>query len=295
VLVMLVAFLSSLGFEDLGVLINTVGDGASRAAYRERLVAFLEPLADRLGEDSRRRLTTNPLRILDSKSPEEQALLAGAPKLEDSLSESSRAHFARVRELLTAFGLDYRVDPRLVRGLDYYTNTVFEIVSEGLGAQNAICGGGAYEGLVEELGGKPTYGVGFAIGQDRLIEVLPADSPQRRLAPGPVVIRVVAPASTDRETLETAALALAEELRGLGMPAVSLGAAAARTAFAQAEMLSSPAIALLGEDEHRSGQLTVRATANREQQTLPRAQAISYLKSLYPLLLSANLIPEAQA
>jgi histidyl-tRNA synthetase len=290
-----VTFLRHLGFADLKVLINKVGDAVSRAAYRERLVAFLSPLAGRLSEDSRRRLATNPLRILDSKSPEEQALLVGAPHLEDSLSENSREHFTKVRALLSGFGIAYQVDPRLVRGLDYYTNTVFEIVSEGLGAQNAICGGGAYEGLVEELGGKPTYGVGFAIGQDRLIEVLPPDSPQRRPVPGPVVIRVVAPASADREALETAALALAEELRSLEVPAVTLGAAAARNAFAQAEQLSSPAIALLGEDEHRSGQLTVRTTANREQQTLPRAQAISYLKSFYSSLLPSSPTPEAQA
>ena len=182
ILLMLVAFLGELGFADLKVLVNTVGDGESRVSYREKLKTYLLPWRERLSEDSRRRLDTNPLRILDSKSPEEQEIVAAAPKLADSLTEVSRRHFAAVLSSLEVFGLTFQVEPRLVRGLDYYTNTVFEIVSEGLGAQNAICGGGAYEGLIAELGGDPTYGVGFAIGEDRLLEVLPAHSPARAAA-----------------------------------------------------------------------------------------------------------------
>ncbi len=173
VLLMLVAFLEDLGFKDLKVMLNTVGDSESRADFRERLVSYLEARREELSEESVRRLASNPLRILDSKSPAEQVLLAGAPQLRSSLTEKSRAHFAAVCGALERFEVAYEISPRLVRGLDYYTDTVFEIVSEGLGAQNAICGGGAYEGLVEELGGQPTYGVGFAIGEDRLIEVLP--------------------------------------------------------------------------------------------------------------------------
>nr|MBP9826380.1 histidine--tRNA ligase [Thermoanaerobaculia bacterium] len=192
VLLMLVALLGELGFRDLKVLINTVGDEASRSAYREALVGYLESHREKLSDESLRRLSTNPLRILDSKSPQEQELLAGAPQLRDSLTGESRAHFAAVCAALQQFDVAFEVSPRLVRGLDYYTNTVFEIVSEGLGSQNAICGGGAYEGLVEELGGSPTYGVGFAIGEDRLLDVLPADSPARRaglfLSVGPVVV-----------------------------------------------------------------------------------------------------------
>jgi histidyl-tRNA synthetase len=238
-------------------------------------------LRERLSEESRRRLETNPLRILDTKSPEEQALLKDAPKLSDSLTPSSRSHFEKVCSSMEAFRLSYSVEPRLVRGLDYYTNTVFEIVSEGLGAQNAICGGGAYESLVEELGGPPTYGVGFAIGEDRLIDVLPADSRERRSAPGPVLIRVVparrsgANESTD---IEAEASRLAEELRSAGVPAISLGAAEPKRSFAEADALASPAIVILGESELSDATLTIRTVATREQATVPRVEAIENLK-----------------
>jgi histidyl-tRNA synthetase len=137
ILLMLVRYLRELGFADLAVLVNTVGDAASRAAYREVLRRHLEPMRERLSEESRRRLDTNPLRILDTKSREEQELLDSAPRLRDSLTAASREHFARVEELLETSGVPFRVEERLVRGLDYYTNTVFEVVSEGLGAAAA--------------------------------------------------------------------------------------------------------------------------------------------------------------
>ncbi len=216
VLLMLVRFLRELGFGDLKVLINTVGDAESRAAYREALRDHLLPMKESLSEDSRRRLETNPLRILDTKSAEEQALLAFAPRLEGSLTPAAAAHFERVLAAMDAFGLAYSVEPKLVRGLDYYTNTVFEIVSEGLGAQNAICGGGAYEGLVEELGGPPTYGVGFAIGEDRLLEVLPADSPARRPGAGPVLVTFAGKAAREGEA-GSALVRVLEELRAAGI------------------------------------------------------------------------------
>jgi histidyl-tRNA synthetase len=281
VLLMLVAFLRELGFEDLKVLINTVGDSASRAAYRERLVEYLRPHSESLSEDSRRRLESNPLRILDTKSPEEQAILAGAPDLASCLSESSRRQFENVLGILGRFGVGYEVSPRLVRGLDYYTNTVFELVSEGLGAQNAICGGGAYEGLVEELGGPPTYGVGFAIGEDRLIDVLPSAFKERQKLQvrGAVVIRTILDSS--ESAAADPGLALAEELRGQGVPAVSLGAAPPQRAYAYAEYLGSPAIVVIGEDEIAKGALTIRTTATRRQETMLRPAAFSYLKSFF--------------
>ncbi len=295
---MLVAFLRELGFADLKVLVNTVGDAASRAAYRERLVEYLRPHADHLSEDSRRRLETNPLRILDSKSAEEQKLLAGAPDLASCLSAPSREQFAGVQAILRRFDVAHEVTPRLVRGLDYYTNTVFEIVSEGLGAQNAICGGGAYEGLVEELGGPPTYGVGFAIGEDRLIEVLPAlfKERQKLQVRGAVVIRtlfdpsgppsraageVTAEAEASRGLLPDPGLELAEELRRAGIPAVTLGAAPPQRAYAYAEHLGSPAIIVLGEDELKRNELTVRTTATRQQKTMAKESAFTYLKSFF--------------
>ena len=179
IVLMLVRFLREVGFVDLRVLVNTVGDSSSRSVFRSRLVDYLSPKKDQLSDESARRLSTNPLRILDTKDPGDQALLAEAPNLASCLSPVSQDHFERVLASLRGLSVPFRVDPRLVRGLDYYTNTVFEIVSESLGAQNAICRWGRYEGLVEELGGPPTYGVGFAIGEDRLVDVLPPSSPAR--------------------------------------------------------------------------------------------------------------------
>ena len=281
VLLLLVAFLGRLGFSDLTVLLNTVGDGPSRAAYREALLAFLRPLAAGLGEDSRRRLDTNPLRILDSKDPDEQRLLEGAPRLEEHLSEASRAHFAAVRAHLDRLGVAYRVEPRLVRGLDYYTNTVFEVVSGGLGAQNAICGGGAYEGLVEELGGPPTYGVGFAIGADRLLEVLPEDSPLRDPGRhrGPVLLAAAGRLPESEDGVSPLA-AIAEALRRAGVPVIETGARPPRL-FQLAEQLAAPAIAFVGEEELAAGDLSLRELGSREQTRLAFAEAAVRLRRCY--------------
>jgi len=286
ILLMLVRFLDELGFRDLRVLVNTVGDADSRAAYREELLRYLLPLKERLSEDSRRRLETNPLRILDTKIPEEQALLEAAPKLEASLTPAAEGHFRRVIDALAAARLVHSVEPKLVRGLDYYTNTVFEIISEGLGAQNAICGGGAYEGLVGELGGPPTYGVGFAIGEDRLIEVLPAESPARLGDKGPVLIRAILTREKAAPTLggfgiEDAAAELAMELRDAGVPALTLGIVEPLRSYVAAESFRSPAIIIFGEDELRDGTITIRNTATREQQTVARHEAIALLGDLY--------------
>jgi histidyl-tRNA synthetase len=281
VLLLLVRFLNELGFRDLTVLLNTVGDAASRSAYRAAIREYLLPSRERLSEDSRRRLETNPLRILDTKSPEEQDLLKGAPTLESSLTPDAAAHFGRVLQSMDAFRLSYRVEPKLVRGLDYYTHTVFEIVSDGLGAQNAICGGGAYEGLVEELGGPPTYGVGFAIGEDRLLEVLPADSPVRAGGPGPVLVsRIGRSPGEGAAGAEAEVLALLEELRSAGVPCQESPARGGKL-FEQAEALASPAVVFLGDDELAAGTLSVRTLATREQRSLPRAEAIAELAGRY--------------
>jgi histidyl-tRNA synthetase len=279
ILLMLVAFLRDLGFRDLKVLVNTVGDADSRAAYRAALVAYLAPRKDQLSEESVRRLVTNPLRILDSKSPEEQAILSLAPRLEGSLTPKSREHFDQVLSSLEAFSVAYQLEPRLVRGLDYYTNTVFEIVSEGLGSQNAICGGGAYEALVEELGGPSTYGVGFAIGEDRLIEVLPQQSPARSRAPGPVVVSRIGRAPMEGGG-GSDALAFAERLRGAGIAAVE-GPGKAAKAFELAEKLGGPAVAFLGDTEIAAGTVTVKFLATREQVTVKPEEAVALLKPLY--------------
>ncbi len=269
VLLLLVHFLRELGFDDLKILLNTVGDAASRTAFREALRDHLLPLREQLGEDSRRRLEQNPLRILDSKSPAEQALLAGAPRLESFLTATSREHFKRVQRSLSKAGVDFEVTPRLVRGLDYYTDTVFEIVAEGLGAQNAICGGGGYEGLVEELGGPATYGFGFAIGEDRLIDILP-DETRQRAQPVPVIVRSVAWA----ERMPTFAfenyelpLGLVELLRQAGIPALGYEWKESKRAFGMAEHLGARYVVLVGEDEVSADGERIEATVLRDTST----------------------------
>jgi histidyl-tRNA synthetase len=203
-----------LGLTGLQLELNTLGTAATRAAYRARLVEYLRARADALDDDSRRRLETNPLRVLDSKNPEMQEVLRGAPSLFDSLDEESRVHFDELRALLDASGVDARVNPRLVRGLDYYTRTVFEWLSDRLGAQAAICAGGRYDGLVELLGGKPAPAIGCAIGLERLVELLaqaggaiPPDAPQVYLV--------------DAGAAAAALLRLAERLRDRGISAES--------------------------------------------------------------------------
>ncbi|MCL7751013.1 histidine--tRNA ligase [Guyparkeria hydrothermalis] len=193
-----------LGIEDVRLEINTLGQPEARARHREVLIEYLEGHADQLDEEARRRLHENPLRVLDSKNPEIQPILEAAPKLADYLDEESAADFAKTRELLDALGIPYRVNPRLVRGLDYYNKLVFEWVTESLGAQGTICAGGRYDGLVEQLGGRATPAAGFAIGIERLLSL--ADTPTDT---GRADVYVIVP-ETGRQG---AALRLADRLR----------------------------------------------------------------------------------
>ncbi len=270
-LAMLVRFLGNLGFEGLTVRLNTVGDAESRQAYRERLVAYLEPFAEELGEDSRRRLETNPLRILDTKVPAERALLADAPRLEDCLSAASAEHFAAVRAGLERLGIEHRVEPQLVRGLDYYARTVFEIVAEGLGAQDAIVGGGRYDGLIEELGGAAVPALGFAIGLDRLIEILP-ETKAAAFEP-PLLVRLVGVGVGDPELL-----ALGEELREAGVGVeMEVGDRSLKAALKRAHRAGARWVVLLGKDELAEGMVTLRDLDGGEQETMDRAEAIGRL------------------
>ena len=159
---------------DVRLEINSLGQPDERRAHRAALIAYLEQHADTLDEDARRRLHSNPLRILDTKNPAMQAIVEGAPKLIDFLGAESLAHFDAVRAMLDAAGLAYRVNPRLVRGMDYYNLTVFEWVTDRLGAQGTVCGGGRYDGLIEQLGGKPTPAVGWGMGIERVLLLLEA-------------------------------------------------------------------------------------------------------------------------
>ncbi len=199
-----------LGIEDLTLELNSLGIPESRAAYREELVRYLRARHDELDADSRRRLERNPLRILDSKNPAMQDVIARAPSLIDYLDEDSRRHFQGLTAMLDAAGVRYRVNPHLVRGLDYYTRTVFEWVSTRLGAQNTVCAGGRYDGLVAQLGGRPAPAAGFAVGIERLVELLPAGTEPDHSHPQVSVVLLDA-----REA--PAALSLAERLRDAGL------------------------------------------------------------------------------
>lgn len=273
-ILMLVRFLEALGFLDLTVLVNSVGDGSSRAAYREALRSFLEPHRTGLGEDSRRRLETNPLRILDTKDPAERDLLANAPRLDEFLSAESRAHFGDFRTALGACGVTHRLEPRLVRGLDYYALTVFEISAAGLGAQDALVGGGRYDGLLAELGGPDLPAIGFAIGEDRLLEAM--TPPPNWPVPRPPEVHVIGIGVPGVESLR-----LAEELRnadrapGTGGPAVTseLSERSLKATLRWAASQGRRWAVLVGEAELAAGTVTVKDLRTGEQRSVPRGEA----------------------
>lgn len=269
---MLVAFLEALGFEDLRVLIHTVGDEATRTRYRSALVEYFEPLREQLSPDSRDRLERNPLRLLDTKDRAERRLLADAPRLEDSLTAESRDHFDGVLSALDRLNVGYRVDPGLVRGLDYYTLTVFEIISEGLGAQNAIVGGGRYDNLLADLGGPDLPGIGFAIGQDRLVESLPAQFREQGRQGRTVHVIAIDPVQ------RIAALELGEELRHAEIATVvDFGGGRVKAALKRADRSGASYVVLLGEDEVAKQGVTCRNLQVGEQEFVPRAEIAKYL------------------
>ncbi|MBI3899595.1 MAG: histidine--tRNA ligase [Gammaproteobacteria bacterium] len=263
-------FWQALGLNDLTLEINTLGTPAARAAYRERLVQYLRAHTDQLDEDSQRRLESNPLRVLDSKSAATQEILKQAPNLLDHLDDESRAHFEQLRVLLDDAGLKYMVNSRLVRGLDYYTRTVFEWTTDRLGAQATVCAGGRYDGLVELMGGKPTPGFGFALGVERLIELLiqsgvqvPSDAPQIYVA-----------------RLETApvadALRLAEGLRNRGLRvACHCGDSSLKSQLKQADKSGARYVLLL-EAPDRVVVKDLRGSGDG-QQTFAPAQVVDHL------------------
>jgi histidyl-tRNA synthetase len=254
-----------LGLKDVKLQINSLGTPESRAAYREKLVAYLEQHRDRLDEDSKRRLGSNPLRVLDSKEHGMQAIVAGAPSLLDHLDAESQRHLDGVKRLLDDAGLAYTLNPRLVRGLDYYTRTVFEWITTRLGSQDAVCSGGRYDGLVEHLGGKPTPGIGFAMGVERLVALMEEEglsTPQN--GPQVYLVRV-------GEAAERAAFKLAEQLRD-ALPGLRLQVDCSGGGFGnqlkRADKSGAELALVLGDDEVASGRVALKPLRGGEQEQL---------------------------
>jgi histidyl-tRNA synthetase len=281
-LVMLFDFLGRLGFTGLSVSLNSVGTEATRPAYVEAVRTFFSSNENEraLGEDDRRRLAENPLRVLDSKDPAVQQLVssAGFPRMVNllpSLDPASDAHHRELVALLAAARIPFKEDPLLVRGLDYYTRTVFEVTAAGLGAQDAILGGGRYDKLVSDLGGPRTAGIGFAIGEDRLVSVLP----EAFRAASIEAVRPVVLIPLERDDVADA-LSLARELRKVSIP-VDLVTAAKGPGHGLkvAEKTGAALAVLLGKKEREGGVVNLKDLARRTQEALPRAGLAAALRA----------------
>jgi len=266
-----------LGISDRVTLqLNSLGSNAARAEFRAALVAFLQEHREQLDEDSKRRLESNPLRVLDSKDHGTQAVLKNAPSLLDFLDAESRDHFEQLKAMLTAAGVKFEINPRLVRGLDYYCKTVFEWVTSALGAQGTVCAGGRYDGLVEQLGGKATPAVGFAMGMERLVLLLDTAGVVQHLTPAPDVYVV----SEDA----TAALLLAESLRDQA-PSLKVqchcGGGKFKKQLKKADDIGARFALILGESEISSGQVGIKFLREaREQITLSQTQLHTFFAQI---------------
>jgi histidyl-tRNA synthetase len=269
--------------EDVQLQLNSIGNAESRNAYRDALVAYLRERVDALDEDSQRRLASNPLRILDSKNQETQAVLDGAPSLVDFLDEESAADFSRLRELLDAAGVAYSLNPRLVRGLDYYNKTVFEWVTDRLGAQGTVCGGGRYDGLVEQLGGKSVPGVGFAMGIERLVLLL-EECGQLPPAEASADVYVV----SFGDSAQTEALAAAEQLRD-ALPGLRIvqhnGGGSFKSQMKKADKSGARLALIWGDDEVAANTVSIKPLREQnnervEQQSVARTELEQTLRAL---------------
>ncbi|EEZ00770.1 histidyl-tRNA synthetase [Vibrio sp. RC586] len=263
--------------EHVRLELNSIGSLEARANYRSALIEYLEQYQNVLDEDCKRRMYTNPLRVLDSKNPDVQAILGDAPQLSDYLDAESKQHFAGLCELLDAAGIEYTVNQRLVRGLDYYNRTVFEWITESLGSQGTVCGGGRYDGLVEQLGGKPTPAVGFAMGLERLVLMMETlgNTEVRRS----VDVYMV----TAGEGTMMAGMKLAEQLReqvpGLRVM-THFGGGNFKKQFKRADKVGAAIALVLGEDEVAAQTVVVKDLAGGEQSTVAQAEVAQLLAHL---------------
>jgi histidyl-tRNA synthetase len=271
---MLVVFFERAGLTGTTLAVNSIGCKECRPKYVELLRAELLKIKEELGADSQRRIETNPLRVLDSKLTEEQAIIEKLPRISDHLCADCRAHFAKLQAELKLRGIPYEINWRLVRGLDYYTRTTFEITAPGLGSQNAVCGGGRYDGLVELLGGPPTKGIGFAIGTDRLILSLQETGKAKATASLDVFVAWMGAAAYP------AAVRLARRLRG---ERLSVEIPAEETKFKKAlglaDKLRARQAVIIGDDEISTGQFTLKNLATGEQKKFGEAELVEFLKA----------------
>ena len=274
IILLAVHFFNKLGLTDLNLYLNSVGCPKCRPVYREKLQAFLRDKLDGFCEDCRSRFDRNPMRILDCKNETCNRLSQGAPEITDCLCEECSGHFTRLQELLTAAGVMFKLNPRLVRGLDYYTKTAFEIQYPPLGAQSAICGGGRYDGLVEECGGPATPGIGFAIGLERVLlaqekqNLLPAAQPKTDLYLAPI-----------GDVAQLMAFRLLEKIRKAGFSAdMDLMGRSLKAQLKYANQLPARYVAIIGEDEALQNKVTFKNMQTGEQQLVDQENIESLLK-----------------
>ena len=271
-IVLLARLWQALGIADVALQINSIGDAHERAEYRNVLIAYFEQHADLLDEDAKRRLHTNPLRILDSKNPRMQAMCEAAPKLLDCLGEASRQHFNQLCQLLESAGVAYQINARLVRGLDYYNRTVFEWVTTKLGAQGTIAGGGRYDSLVERLGGNPTPACGFGIGLERVFLLMQEYGVTASNTPDIYLVNV-------GELAEKQAFSVAETLRSAGLKVVlHAGGGSFKSQMKKADRSGARYAAILGDDEVQANLIALKPLLQAgEQIKCSIAEVLTYL------------------
>lgn len=278
-------FFSRLGITDLKLVINSLGDQESRMAYRQALIDYLTPFQDEMSEDSRRRYKENPLRVLDSKDPKDKAIIQEAPSILDYLNEESERHFTEVKALLDALNIEYVIDSNMVRGLDYYNHTIFEIMSEakGFGSQTTICAGGRYNGLVEELGGPETPSFGFALGIERVLIALNAmQNTENEQGIDAYIVGI-------GEEVNAEVLRLVLSLRHQGFSAErDFLNRKMKAQFKTANKLNARLVLTIGENELSHNEINIKNMATGEQVTKPLAEVYTQFATIYDEMMEEN-------